>query len=158
MAIYRHIFKRSIRSRGTRPLSCCKRSTNCQRLLDVEGGGYPKDASPEALEGHLNDLYDYVTELKDALIKDGLHIMGKPPEGTRLEEMLYALTRLQNGSTPSLRAVVAEARKLDIQDLQDNPSEMHPQLGTLKGTLLDEVDADCHHLCLEGCWRSVSPE
>ena len=115
-------------------------------LSMLEEAGLSKDASPEALEGHLNDLYDYVTELKDALIKDGLHIMGKPPEGTRLEEMLYALTRLQNGSTPSLRAVVAEARKLDIQDLQDNPSEMHPQLGTLKGALLDEVDADCHHL------------
>ena len=72
--------------------------------------------------------------------------MGRPPEGQRLEEMLYCLTRLQNGSVPSLRAAVAEARGLDLRELQDNPSQMHPVLGELNGALLDEVDGQCHEL------------
>ncbi len=108
--------------------------------------GLGADASPKELEARLNDLYDHIIELKDALIKDGLHIMGRPPEGQRLEEMLYCLTRLQNGSVPSLRAAVAESMGLDLRELQDDPSQVHPRLGELNGSLLDDVDQRCHAL------------
>jgi cobaltochelatase CobN len=115
-------------------------------LSMMEEAGLAKDATAEELAGRLNVLYDHVVELKDALIRDGLHIMGKPPEGKRLEEMIYSLTRLPNGPKPSLRDAVAEGKGLDLRDLQDRPSEMHPQRNVPKGALLDEVDGECHAL------------
>ena len=115
-------------------------------LSMMEEASVSKDATPEELADHLNDLYDYVSDLKDALIRDGLHVMGKVPEGRRLEEMVYSLTRLQNGSIPSLRGALAEAKGLIFNDLLDNPSEMHPLSGELKGTLLDRLDEECHQL------------
>lgn len=117
-----------------------------RRISMLEEIGLSADASPEDLTERMDRLYDYVLETKDALIKDGLHIMGRPPEGARLEEMLYSLTRLQNGPVPSLRAAVAGAKRLDLRDLQDHPSEVHLGSGALKGSLLDEVDGDCHRL------------
>lgn len=120
------------------------------RLVDkmsmFEDIGLAADASPEATAERIDVLYDRVVEIKDALIKDGLHIMGKPPQGERMEEMLYSLTRLQNGRIPSLRASVAATKGLDLRDLQDHPAEMHPQLDMPKGALLDQVDGDCHQL------------
>ncbi len=117
-----------------------------KNLSMMEDMGVSKDATPEEISDHLNDLYDYVSELKDALIRDGLHILGKVPEGKRMEEMIYGLTRLQNGSTPSLREALAEAKGWDLHDLLDEPSVIHPDLGQLKGTLLDKVDEECHRL------------
>ena len=112
----------------------------------LEEVGLSVDASAEATATKIDALYDYVVEIKDALIKDGLHILGKPPEEERLEEMIYSLTRLQNGTVPSFRTAIAEAKGLDLRDLQDHPSELHAQIGTLKGTLLDEVDVNCRSL------------
>ncbi|MDW5562044.1 MAG: cobaltochelatase subunit CobN [Methanomassiliicoccus sp.] len=117
-----------------------------KRLSMFEEIGLPMDAAPEDFDNKIDKLYDYLLEMKDALIKDGLHIMGRPPEDKRLEEMLYCLTRLQNGSVPSLRAAVAETRGLEIRELQDNPSQMHPTLGKVNGSLLDEVDGQCHDI------------
>lgn len=100
----------------------------------------PDDISAEELEEHLMSLYHYLCDVKDNLIKDGLHIFGRAPAEERFTELLYSLTRLKNGDVPSLRGAIAETMGLDLHDLQDNTSEMHPELGDLKGVLLEEVD------------------
>ena len=45
----------------------------------------------------------YLCELKDAQIRGGLHILGRPPETDALVDLVLALTRLPQGSVPSLR-------------------------------------------------------
>jgi cobaltochelatase CobN len=49
----------------------------------------------------------YLCELKDAQIRGGLHVLGRPPAGVADLEMVLALTRLPQGPVPSLRTTVA---------------------------------------------------
>ncbi|MGY6501213.1 MAG: cobaltochelatase subunit CobN [Acidimicrobiales bacterium] len=55
----------------------------------------------------------YLCALKDAQIRGGLHVLGRPPVGDALVDDVLAITRLPQGSVPSLRAVVAESDGLD---------------------------------------------
>ena len=62
-------------------------------------------------------LHDYLYEVADTQIRDGLHTLGEPPAGSRLEEFLVALTRLKNGNTPSLRESLARFMGYDYDEL-----------------------------------------
>ncbi|MBN1110317.1 MAG: cobaltochelatase subunit CobN [Methanomassiliicoccales archaeon] len=101
--------------------------------------------SLQDLEQHVGTLYDYLSQVKDSLIKDGLHVLGTVPEGQRLEEMVYAVTRLDNGAVPSLRTGMAKWMGLDLQALQDRPEACDLD-GELNGARLDRVDAEAREL------------
>jgi cobaltochelatase CobN len=62
--------------------------------------------SPEGAE--FDDLVvhvdGYLCELKDAQIRGGLHVLGRPPEAEAELDLVLALTRLPQGPVPSLRA------------------------------------------------------
>ncbi len=112
----------------------------------------PLECSDEEFDEAVDDLYDYVIELKENLIKDGLHVLGKVPEGRRLEEDIYSLTRLDNGDVPSMRTSIARALGYDLAELQDNPSSIDPVSGRLRGDVLEDVevrDEDLIHLMAE---------
>ncbi|MDM7934399.1 MAG: cobaltochelatase subunit CobN, partial [Methanothrix sp.] len=68
-------------------------------------------------DGFLERLHGYLHELADTQIRDGLHTLGEPPEGSRLDEFLAALTRLANGSVPSLRESLSELRGHEYDNL-----------------------------------------
>jgi cobaltochelatase CobN len=68
-------------------------------------------------DSFLDRLHDYIHEMADTQIRDGLHIFGEPPEGSRLDEFLVALTRLSNGSVPSMREALAELLGHDYDEL-----------------------------------------
>ena len=100
----------------------------------------------------VDELYDYIVEVKGNLIKDGLHILGRVPCGTRLEEDIYSLTRLDNGDVPSLRGSVAAAMGHDVSELISDPSSVDSATGLLRGQILDEVegkDAELIHRMVE---------
>ncbi len=59
----------------------------------------------------------YLCELKDAQIRGGLHVLGRPPVGDALVDLVLAITRLRQGHVPSLREAVAAEVGLDV----DNP-------------------------------------
>ncbi|MHC1687805.1 MAG: cobaltochelatase subunit CobN [Methanothrix sp.] len=59
-------------------------------------------------------LSDYIYELSDSQVRNGLHILGLPPSGVRQEEFLVSLTRLKNGSVPSLRAALSNLMGYDL--------------------------------------------
>ena len=91
------------------------------------------------LDDRFDDLYDYVVDIKENLIKDGLHILGNVSEGKRMEEDVYSLVRVPNGDIPSLRESIANALGYDILDIQRNPSERTGS-GMLKGQVLEDVE------------------
>ncbi|OAM88908.1 hypothetical protein AW736_15455 [Termitidicoccus mucosus] len=76
-----------------------------------------ESGAPRSLEklnardmAHLvEDLDAYLCELGRAQIRHGLHILGRPPEGEALVDMLFALTRHPNGEIPSLTETLAAA-------------------------------------------------
>jgi cobaltochelatase CobN len=55
----------------------------------------------------------YLCALKDAQIRGGLHVLGAPPAGEALVDLVLAITRQPQGAIPSLRAVVAAELGLD---------------------------------------------
>jgi cobaltochelatase CobN len=46
----------------------------------------------------------YLCELKDAQIRGGLHILGRPPRDTAELDLVLAMTRIPQGDVPALRA------------------------------------------------------
>ena len=89
--------------------------------------------------GFLEKLHDYLHELTDAQIRDGLHVLGEPPIDSRLEEFLVALTRLSNGDVPSLRQSIAEMKGYDYDDLVTNRGKLNPD-GKTNGDLIRELN------------------
>ena len=81
------------------------------------------ESQPEDFGEFILEIDGYLCELKDAQIKDGLHILGDTPEGEQLVGLLCALTRLDISGIPSLRRSVAEALGLDYGKLIDDLGE-----------------------------------
>ena len=75
------------------------------------------DERPEDFSAFLQHIDGYLCELKDSQIRDGLHILGRIPEGDDRINLLLALTRLDNGEVPSLRRAVAAGMHLDYDRL-----------------------------------------
>ena len=81
------------------------------------------ESQPEDFGEFILEIDGYLCELKDAQIKDGLHILGDTPEGEQLVGLLCALTRLDISGVPSLRRSVAEALGFDYAKLTDDLGE-----------------------------------
>lgn len=69
------------------------------------------------MDGFVYKLHDYLDQIADTTINDGLHILGQPPEDERLNDFLFQLTRLSNGEIPSLRESVADLTAQSCHDL-----------------------------------------
>ncbi len=71
----------------------------------------------------LMQMDGYLCELKEAQIRDGLHIFGKAPEGTALVDLLVALARNPNpylsneGTNRGITQFLADALDLDFDPL-----------------------------------------
>src|SRR6201999_1728781 len=86
-------------------------------------------------------LDGYLCEIKDVQIRDGLHVLGRTPEGPELINDVLAVLRARQvfGSGPALpglRAAIAERIGLDEQALLAEPG----RVVTLPRLLTDLVD------------------
>ncbi|MGQ9837415.1 MAG: cobaltochelatase subunit CobN [Cyanobacteriota bacterium] len=59
-------------------------------------------------EADLNRLDSYLCELKESQIRDGLHILGRMPEGDQLIDLLAALTRYPGNGQLGLTQAIAQ--------------------------------------------------
>ncbi len=100
--------------------------------------GVPADMTASEFDSYLPELHDYLTEVREALVRDGLHIMGRVPAGNRLHENIYSLMRLRNGSVPSLRTALSGVMGIDIESALDDPSGYTE--GELNSMLIEKVD------------------
>ena len=99
-----------------------------------------ENASVEDVTERIETIYDHISDLKDGLITDGLHILGKVPEGRRMQEMVYCLTRLRNGNMPSFRMSVAKSMGFDLDLLMDNCSSVNAATGEVNGGIVSRID------------------
>jgi cobaltochelatase CobN len=77
----------------------------------------------------------YLCALKDAQIRGGLHILGRPPEGAALVDLVLAITRLPQGGAPSLRATAARELDLDLR------SERRADVDAIEASCRRQVEA-----------------
>ncbi len=92
-----------------------------------------KETALGDFDAFLEQLHAYIEELSDTMINDGLHIMGSPPEEARLEEFVVQLTRLANGSVPSLREAMVRAMGFDYDDVLDHRGQRPKHFRGLSG-------------------------
>jgi cobaltochelatase CobN len=91
-------------------------------------------------DGFLEKLHGYINELSEAQIREGLHILGRAPSGLPLEEFMCTLTRLNNGSVPSLRESIAELKGYNFSELLANRGKLRAD-GKTNGDLINEANA-----------------
>ena len=128
-------------ARNDRRIAICREILEGIKKVDMfEELKVPTDVTAEGLEQYLGGIHDYITEVKDALVRDGLHILGRAPEGELLDESIYSIMRLRNGHTPSLRDSFIRVRGYDTDRLKDNPSEVNG--GMTNSEILDGLDSD----------------
>ncbi|MBD2346911.1 cobaltochelatase subunit CobN [Anabaena subtropica] len=89
----------------------------------------------------LNSLDGYLCELKEAQIRDGLHIFGQCPQGRLLRDLIVAIARIPNRHSPGITRALADTWGLDFDPLTDN---FTTQLSTPDQQLLaDKTQKPC---------------
>ncbi|MDX2216512.1 MAG: cobaltochelatase subunit CobN [Oculatellaceae cyanobacterium bins.114] len=71
----------------------------------------------------LNSIDGYLCELKEAQIRDGLHIFGQCPQGRQLRDLIVAIARHPGGNRPGLTRAIAQDWGLDLDPLRVNPTD-----------------------------------
>ena len=110
----------------------------CKEASILEDLSISADISLEDFSECLGDIHDYITDIKESVVRDGIHVLGRAPEGERLDEFIYTLMRLRNGNVPSLRYAVASSMGIDMEyGLEHSTEEFE---GRTYGSWMDDVD------------------
>jgi cobaltochelatase CobN len=115
----------------------------------------------------------YLCEIKDLQVRDGLHVLGRAPEGEQLRGLVAAILRLGRGEeVPGLRRAVGTAFGLDEPELLRDPGApavrapaelvaRFPGPDRTNADLVDRLD-DAQRALLEAferaAWRSGAAE
>jgi cobaltochelatase CobN len=84
------------------------------------------DERPDDVGTLVEHLDGYLCEVKDIQVKDGLHVLGRAPEGEQLRGLVAAILRLGSGDVPGLRRAVGAAFGLDEPALVAAPGAAAP--------------------------------
>ena len=104
-----------------RSSACCRKSARARvldpeklpllrrQLLEAVRAALDEDlgalSETEGIDAYLTRLEHYLDDLSRATVRDGLHVLGRPPEGEQREHLLDAMVRLApEPSRPALRA------------------------------------------------------
>ena len=68
----------------------------------------------------INKMDGYLCELKEAQIRDGLHIFGQCPQGRQLRDLIVAIARHPNRNSSGLTRALAQDFGLDFDPLTDD--------------------------------------
>ncbi|MCB2190070.1 MAG: cobaltochelatase subunit CobN [Deltaproteobacteria bacterium] len=109
-------------------------------------------------EAFLEKLHAYLGEMADTLINDGLHIMGRPPQGQALTDCLAQLTRLANGEAPSLRQAVLAAQGHDYDFVLEKRGQVLSPGGLTGGQVIAQAQEQCLELLRAMAERDYQPE
>ncbi|MFN6492088.1 cobaltochelatase subunit CobN, partial [Nostoc sp. DedQUE03] len=82
----------------------------------------------------LNSIGGYLCELKEAQIRDGLHIFGQCPQGRQLRDLIVAIARIPNRHSPGITRAIAEDWGLDFDPLTADLSMPSGEYSIVNGT------------------------
>lgn len=110
------------------------------------------DERPDDVGSLVEHIDGYLCEVKDIQVKDGLHVLGAPPEDAQLRGLVAAVMRLGSGDVPGLRRAVGAAFGLDEPALvaaPGAPAPDHPERLAARfrgpaasaGDVIDRLDA-----------------
>jgi len=90
-----------------------------QDLAARSRGDQVIDPSTEQVEDWVTALDGYLCDLKEAQIRDGLHILGRCPDGTQLRDLIIAIARLGHPGVLGLTRAIARDWGLGLDPLTD---------------------------------------
>jgi cobaltochelatase CobN len=82
-----------------------------------------QEFSVSSVEDLITNLDRYLCELKEAQIRDGLHIFGKCPEGRQLRDLIVAIARHPQPGRLGLTRALAKDWNLPFDPLTADPAE-----------------------------------
>ncbi|QLE41861.1 cobaltochelatase subunit CobN [Nostoc sp. C052] len=82
----------------------------------------------------LNSIGGYLCELKEAQIRDGLHIFGQCPQGRQLRDLIVAIARIPNRHSPGITRAIAQDWGLDFDPLTADLSMTSGEYSIVNGT------------------------
>lgn len=97
---------------------------------------------------YIANLHNYITDLKNMSVHNGLHILGEMPKEEQLIDYLYLLTHLENGNIPSMTDTLASMYKLTYSDLITNSSNFYQPLKITYNKLAEQIDWQCKQIIL----------
>lgn len=80
-------------------------------------------ADSREIEALLPNLDTYLCELKEAQIRDGLHILGQCPSGRQLRDLVVAIARHPTPGYVGLTRAIAQRWHLDLDPLTADPAQ-----------------------------------
>ena len=108
-------------------------------------GEVPREEE-EPFADYVGRLHNYITDLKNMEVHTGLHILGEPPREDGLTEYLWLLTRLDNGSVPSLNQTLASQYGYDYYYLLEHSDEIYEPLQITLNLLIDRIGEQCREV------------
>jgi cobaltochelatase CobN len=118
------------------------------------------DTAPdiEQLPRLLGRMDGYLCEIKEAQIRDGLHILGRLPDGEPLIDLLLSLVRVDNGQVPGLVKALALDRGWNYPALMKDLAAPAPDgAGRTCGDAVEMLGTLARQL-VQKCWSSKDPE
>jgi cobaltochelatase CobN len=97
--------------------------------LQVDLGIEQRPDDVGALVAHIDG---YLCEIKDIQVKDGLHVLGRAPEGEQLRGLVAAMLRLGADGVPGLRAALGESDSSSRREIDGLEQQQR--------TLLEQLD------------------
>jgi cobaltochelatase CobN len=79
--------------------------------------GFDSELSDEKIAAVLTSADGYLCELKEAQIRDGLHVFGHCPQGRQLRDLVVAIARNPNAGRMGLTRAIARDWQLDLDPL-----------------------------------------
>ncbi|MEH2320227.1 cobaltochelatase subunit CobN, partial [Nostoc sp.] len=81
-----------------------------------------------------NSIGGYLCELKEAQIRDGLHIFGQCPQGRQLRDLIVAIARIPNRHSSGITRAIAQDWGLDFDPLTADLSMPSGEYSLVNGT------------------------
>lgn len=78
----------------------------------------------------------YLCELKEAQIRDGLHILGQCPQGQQLRDLIIAIARSPSHGRLGITQAIARDLKLDFDPLSSTDHDNNDNVGTMENSPL----------------------
>ena len=95
-------------------------SKRIEKLVDSENLDEELGITTDSITEFLTIADGYLCELKEAQIRDGLHILGQCPQGRQLRDLIVAIARFSTPDNPGLTDAIAKDLGWTSQDWQEN--------------------------------------
>lgn len=116
---------------------------NLHQELSLSDNNNVNKSKSAAKDDEITDIIanidGYLCELKEAQIRDGLHIFGQCPQGRQLRDLIVAIARCPGVGRLGLTRALAEDLGLDFDPLTVDTAFIHPQYGHI-GEAIEQLE------------------